>query len=169
VEIRIKKKDSNAIIPTKAHPSDAGMDLYVHSIEDKSDGSKFVCFGVAFEIPKGYMMNIVPRSSLSKYGWVLANSFGVVDSDYRGYVKAWFRPLMNGTIEAYHIDVIDNQISTHELEDNIRLNYNNFPYEEGDRAAQALILPVPSVSLTEVSELSETDRGDGGFGSTNNK
>lgn len=93
--------------------------------------------GLAVEIPKGYVGLIFPRSSCYKAGMLLTNCVGVIDSDYRGEIKAVF--------------VSDGQYRQ---------------YEVGDRVCQLVISPVPAVKFVEVQELSRTERGAGGYGST---
>jgi dUTP pyrophosphatase len=101
-----------------------------------------VGLGFKTEIPVGYKGIIVPRSNLTKYDWVLNNSFGIIDADYRGEWKAVFTSL-KGTITE-----------------------NQFPYGVGERVAQIYFEPVMIADLTQVHELEESERGEGGFGST---
>ena len=100
--------------------------------------SKKVPLGVAVEIPEGYVMLLIPRSSTWKTPLRMPNSVGVIDSDYRGEVCALLQ-------------------NTHHL---------TWTVEAGERLVQGVIVPVPSVQIQEVEELSETSRGVGGFGST---
>lgn len=93
--------------------------------------------GLAFEIPETHVMLIYPRSSISNKGLILSNSVGVVDSDYRGEVKFRFKWIKGSN-----------------------------KYNVGDRVGQFMIIPRPIIDLEEVEELSTTERGDGGFGST---
>lgn len=135
MQIKIKRLNDKAILPTKAHATDAGYDLYAASAEyDKG----LVCYGtgVAVEIPVGYVGLVFPRSSIANTHLTLSNSVGVIDSGYRGEIKAKFR------------------------EDG-----NNW-YAIGDRIAQLIIMPYPEVTFEEVDELSDSDRGEGGYGSS---
>ena len=138
--IKIKRLHENAEIPRRATPDSAGFDL--HSIEDFSIAPGDHCpvrTGLAFEIPPGYAMLIYPRSGLAKnYGLTLSNAVGVVDSDYRGEVVV----LLHNT------------------------GKQPLSLQSGDRIAQAVIHRLPDIELVECEELSETDRGKGGFGST---
>jgi dUTP pyrophosphatase len=99
---------------------------------------KFVEYGtgLSFGVPEGYVMLIFPRSSVSKKDLVLANSVGVLDSGYRGELLIRFQA------------------------------FGDDHYEIGERVAQIIVLPYPTVEFEEVSELGETERGEGGFGST---
>lgn len=138
MQVKIKKLHPDAVIPKYAKEGDAGMDLTAVAILEQTPYSITYDTGLAFEIPEGFVGYIFPRSSIRKYGLLLSNSVGVVDSGYRGSVQATFK-------RTSHID-----------------NY----YSEGDRIAQIIIMPTPYVEFIEVEELSETDRGTGGFGST---
>lgn len=136
MNVKIKKLDSRAVIPTYAKNGDAGMDLVITRIINESKLDITYGFGISLEIPEGYMGLIFPRSSIRKYDLILTNSVGVVDSGYRGELQATFKKL-----------------GAHE-------------YEVGDRGAQIVILPYPQIEFQEVEELSNTERGKGGFGST---
>lgn len=138
MNIKIKKLHPNAKMPYRANPTDAGADLVAASLEFKKDGRIVYGTGLAFEIPKGYVGLLVPRSSCSKMDIQMPNSIGVIDSDYRGEVKVIFRATMS----------------------------NPITYNIGDRVAQLLIVPIELATFTEVGELSDTERGCGGFGST---
>lgn len=136
MKVNIKKLRDSAIMPTKAHQSDAGMDLYVSRCG--MENGLFVCHtDIAFEIPEGYVGLVFPRSSVSNMGLVVANSVGVIDSGYRGEVSVRFK--VDGWFRKYGI---------------------------GDRFAQMVIMPYPEVEFVEVDELSESDRGENRYGST---
>ena len=138
--MRIKLLDPRAIVPSFANPGDAGVDLHsLISHRFYSGEQKLVGTGIAFEIPDGYFGLVRPRSGLSSQG-VGMNSSGVIDSGYRGEVKVnlWYTG-----------------------------NRMQFDINAGDRIAQILFLPVMSGFEFEiVEELSTTQRGENGFGST---
>lgn len=139
LEIKFKKLVESAKIPTKAHPSDAGADLTAISREWNEEYKCWVYgTGIATEIPEGYVGLLFPRSSIRKYTLVQCNCIGVIDSHYRGEIMVSYKR----TSDIQRI------------------------YEIGDKIAQLIILPYPEVSYTEVEELSETDRGTNGHGST---
>lgn len=143
MKIRFKKLREGAVIPTKAHPSDAGFDLVAISRKIDEDGAVVYGTGIAFEIPTGYVGLVFPRSSVAKKDVVLSNCVGVIDSGYRGEVMAKFKfidPLI--THDEYHW------------------------YDVGDRICQIVFVKLPDVDMVESDELSESDRGDGGYGST---
>lgn len=142
MKINLKKINENAIIPTQGHKADAGYDLY--ACLEMSDmiypGETLkIPTGIALEIPEGYFGGVFARSGLAtKQGLRPANCVGVVDSPYRGEV-----------IVALHNDSKTPQKISH-----------------GDRIAQLVILPALNVEFNVVDTLGETERKDGGFGST---
>lgn len=138
INIKVKKLVPNAILPVKAHAEDAGFDLTATSVEYKGN-QLIVGTGLATSFPKGYMLCLYPRSSIYKTGLQLANSVGIVDCLYTGEIKAIF-------------NIINPDKEKH--------------YKVGDRCCQAVLIKLPETVMTEVSELEETTRGSGGFGST---
>lgn len=149
MKVKIKKISENAVIPSYARPCDAGMDLTATSKFFDEYGN--ICYGVglAFEIPEGYVGLVFPRSSCSKKQLVLANAVGVIDSGYRGEVTVKFKP---------SVALDKGQLCTY-----IRM-YGI--YNIGDRVAQMIIMPYPHIEFEETDKLSETERADGGYGST---
>ena len=140
MKIKIKKLHKDAVIPSYAKQGDAGMDLTCVGWTTTETYVEYDT-GLAMEIPEGHVGFLFPRSSVSKTNLVLANCVGVVDSGYRGPVKLRFKE-MNGPIGGR--------------------------YKIGDRVGQLIIMPVPNFNCVEVDELTETSRGEGGFGSTGN-
>lgn len=148
--IKIKKLHERAMIPTFATEGAACFDLYA-MVEDSKKVSIYkhspaiIRTGLAFEIPKGHAMMIYSRSGHGFNNDVrLSNCVGVIDSDYRGEVKVKLA-----------------------ADGNLYSMRSGFCVSHGDRIAQAMIIPVPAIEGFFVSnELSETERGDGGFGST---
>ena len=151
MEIKIKKLYKDSILPTKAHTTDAGYDLYAHSKSYDDDGNIVYGSGVAMEIPKGYVGLVFPRSSNAKKDLLLSNSVGVIDSGYRGEIlfKFKFAPISN----------------TQTQEQYLSFAYSK-RYEIGDRIGQIIIMPYPDVEFLEVEELDDSDRGTGGYGSS---
>lgn len=139
IKLKIKKLDDRAAIPSYAKKGDAGIDLVATTM---ISNGYFIEYGtdLAIEIPEGYVGYIFPRSSISKTDHYLRNSVGVIDSGYRGEIKI--------------------RMSIPEL--------GSKQYINGDKIAQLIIMKLPWVDIEEVGELSETDRGEGGFGSTGN-
>lgn len=144
--VKIKKLNPEAVIPTYAKPGDAGMDLKAISKYYDNQGNTVYGTGLSIEIPENFVGLIFPRSSISKQNQSLTNSVGVIDSGYRGEITFKFKPTLKG-----HSDV-----------------ENNNHYEIGDRIGQLIILPYPQIEFEEVKELSQTERGAEGYGSTGN-
>ena len=173
MEIKIKRLCENAVIPSYAKPGDAGMDLVATSrIFDKYGNVEYGT-GLAIEIPEGYVGLLFARSSISKQDLSFAHAVGVLDSGYRGEIKVKFNPTLSymdlGTTEDVQgiykesntsdFAIITSGIQKDPMEDSI--------YKVGDRIGQIIIMPYPKISFKEVDELSTTERGEGGFGSTN--
>ena len=138
LQVKIKRLHPSAVIPTYAKAGDAGMDLVATSVIGESDQVTYGT-GIAVEIPAGYVGLIFPRSSIRKTALSLSNAVGVIDSGYRGEISATFNRSF----------------------DNDRCHYSH-----GDKVAQMIIMPYPQIEFEEVDDLSTTDRGAGGFGST---
>jgi dUTP pyrophosphatase len=141
MKVRIKKLNENAVIPSYAKDGDAGMDLVATSIISNTSTQITYGIGLALEIPKGFVGLIFPRSSVRKTRLMLSNCVGVVDSGYRGELQATFNKINNDSVS-------END------------------YKVGDRIAQIMIIPHPPIEFEETDELSDTERGEGGFGST---
>lgn len=145
VTVKFKKLNENAKVPTRATSQAAGYDLYAQTTflrqVIKSGLMSVIRTGIAVEIPKGYFGGIFARSGLAtKKGLRLATGNSIIDSDYRGEILI---PLYNDSNKGQIVD-------------------------DGERIAQLIIIPYEDVEFSEVYELSATERGEGGFGSTNN-
>lgn len=143
MQIKYKRLSEKTVAPTKAYKGDAGWDLTATRITTELNecGQLVIVYhtDLAIEIPEGYFGLVTPRSSLSKKSLRLTNCAGVIDSGYRGEVTGKF-------------------ISTTDVVPAV--------YKEGERFLQLLILPVPEVEFEESEELTETDRSDKGYGSS---
>ena len=144
MKVKIKKVNSLAQIPSYAKDGDAGMDLVATSIIANTPTQITYGLGVALEIPNGFVGLVFPRSSIRKTRLQLSNSVGVIDSGYRGELQATFNKIHT---------TIENQKND---------------YKVGDRVAQIMIIPHPDIQFEEADKLSNTERGEGGFGSTGN-
>lgn len=152
MKVKIKKLVPEAVIPAYAKPGDAGMDLTAVKVEYDRVSKCFIYHsGLAFEVPEGHVMLLFPRSSNRKTEAYLTNSVGVIDSGYRGEVMACFKRRDN--------DVFPEHKDTFIIE-------HQAPYKVGDRFAQVMIIPYPQIEFDEADELSDTERGAGGYGST---
>ena len=139
MKVKIKKTHEEAVIPKYAKRGDACMDLYAVNYDVDSFGNHVYDTGIAIEIPDGYVGLVFPRSSISKtFDMNLRSSVGVIDSGYRGSIILKF----SGSIGRRRT------------------------YGRGDRIGQIMILPYPKIVFEEVRELSDSERGSGGFGST---
>jgi len=139
--IKFKKLHPEATLPKYAKQGDAAMDMTAVSMEvDEATGNLIYDTGLAMEIPEGHVCLLFPRSSVCKTQLSLANSVGVLDSSYRGPCKFVFRQSAHNRVQ--------NE------------------YKVGDRVGQMMVIPHPIMEPILVDELSTTDRGAGGFGST---
>lgn len=155
MKVKFKKIRENAIIPTRADEFAGGWDVTASEIE-KVSADFYICkLGFALELPKGYKLTLVPRSSITKTHWIIQNSPGLGDENYRGEYQLRFRGIPITTTPT-----LDSGYSH-------ALSYEKFPFSVGDRVGQIYLEEVIPIEFEEVAELSETDRGDGGFGSTN--
>ena len=137
MEVKFKKLVSEAVLPSYSKAGDAGLDLTGISICLEL---KYIEYGtgLSVEIPEGYVGLLFPRSSVSKKDLIQANSVGIIDSGYRGEIKVRFKEIITPS--------------------NI--------FNLGERIAQLVIIPFPTIEVIESDTLSETERGEGGFGHT---
>lgn len=165
IDVKIKKLNDRAVIPQYAKPGDAGMDVVATSVNITDDYIEYGT-GLAFEVPEGYAMLIFPRSSNSKKDLLLCNSVGVLDSGYRGELKLRFKRTMCPKT-VYHR--VSEKGPNGETQSAITENFqfSKF-YDVGDRVGQIIILPYPQINFIETDQLSDTERGSNGFGSTGN-
>jgi len=138
--LRVKKLHDEAVLPRYSHPGDAGMDLYaIEDVDLAPGGSAMVRTGLALEVPEGTEAQVRPRSGLAaRHRVTVLNTPGTIDAGYRGEVCV------------------------------ILINHGRGPFQvtRGMRVAQMVIKPVLTVQIAEAAELSDTHRGEGGFGST---
>ncbi|MBS1878214.1 MAG: dUTP diphosphatase [Actinobacteria bacterium] len=141
MELAVAKLNDTAVLPTRAHEGDAGLDLYACEAAHIGPGERWsVGTGVAVEIPDGNAGLVVPRSGLARdHGISLVNSPGLIDSGYRGELRVLL--LNNDPADIFRVAV-------------------------GDRIAQLVLVPIAVANVVEVPALAESARGDGGFGSS---
>jgi dUTP pyrophosphatase len=141
VELPIAKLEDEAVLPTRAHKGDAGLDLYSSEAACLGPGQRSsIGTGVAVEIPEGHAGQVLPRSGLAReHGIALVNSPGLIDSGYRGELRVLL------------LNTDPNE---------------SFSIEAGDRIAQLVIAPIALAEPVEVDRLTESARGNGGFGSS---
>jgi len=146
MQVKIKKVHEDAVIPSKAHASDAGFDLVATSFA-KTDEYLEYGTGIAIEVPEGHVGLLYPRSSISKKDLTLCNSVGIIDVGFVGELK--FRFKLAGKYEYY-----------------VGWTGGDKLYEVGDRIGQLIIMPIPAISFLEVDDLGSSERGEGSFGSS---
>lgn len=138
--IKIMKIDPDAVLPSKAHPTDAGYDLYAaQTLTIQPGESALVGTGIAMALPAATEAQVRPRSGIAlKHQVTVLNAPGTIDADYRGEVKV------------------------------ILINHGRVPFhiEKGMKIAQMVIAPVLATQLSEAASLDDTQRGEGGFGSS---
>jgi dUTP pyrophosphatase len=141
VRLAVKRVDERARLPTRAHPDDAGLDLYALDSTALAPGARAeIRTGIALEIPEGHAGLVVPRSGLAaRHGIALVNAPGLIDSGYRGELRVLL--LNTDRDAAYRVSA-------------------------GDRVAQLVLVALAPAAVTEVSELAASTRGTAGFGST---
>jgi len=136
-QVKVKLLRGSSLPPKRAHSDDAAWDVFADIVEETPEFLR-VKTGIAVQPPEGYSFLAFPRSSISKTGWILANSVGVIDHSYRGEIEYRFR----------------------------RVREDAQPFYIGERIGQIKLVKDYDLDFTVVSELDESDRGEGGFGST---
>lgn len=141
MELPLARLNENAVLPTRAHEGDAGLDLYACESAHIGPGERWsIGTGVAVEIPDGHAGLVLPRSGLAKKnGITLVNSPGLIDAGYRGEIRVLL--LNTDPAEVFRV-------------------------APGDRIAQLVIVPIALAEPVEREALAESARGEGGFGSS---
>ena len=144
MELKFKKLHEKAVLPSRSHATDAGLDLTTYGFTQEVDASgKLILVyhtGLAVEIPEGYMGLLFMRSSVANKSLTLSNAVGILDSGYRGEIMGKFK-------------ITTDAIPT--------------VYQEGERVMQLIVMPYPQVEPVFVEELSDGDRGEKSYGSSN--
>lgn len=137
MKVKIKKLNQIAKLPEYAKEGDAGLDFTATRVVSEDEAQIMYGTDLSIEIPNGYVGLLFPRSSIKKYELTLANSVGVIDSGYRGELMAVFNKKVGNYSKKYNV---------------------------GDKIFQLIIIEYPKIELEESFELSNTERGEGGFG-----
>lgn len=145
--VKIKKLNELAEIPKYSKPGDAGLDLTCTEVSLDANGNYVYKTGLSVEIPEGFMGLIFPRSSNANKSLMLTNSVGVIDSGYRGEIMLKFKP-------NYQYFLQSDEVKNKQI------------YLVGERVGQLIIMPFPEIEWKVVNELSNSERGEGGYGST---
>jgi dUTP pyrophosphatase len=157
MKILVKKLHDEAVLPSRANPTDAGYDIV--ALDDGiADSQGYIQYrtGLSVAAEKGYHIEIFPRSSISKYDLILANSIGLVDNGYRGEILIRFKSVMC----IRHSSEFDQNYAT--------CPYAFNKYRKGDKIAQLVIRKTEDAEFEFVDNLDATERNTGGFGSTGN-
>jgi len=170
-KVKVKRLRVDAIIPSKAHESDSGFDLYASEdvIVEPGDTVK-VPLGIAIEPPKGYEMQIRPRSGISSKT-KLRVQFGTVDTSYRGEIKVTVDNIKAPSGVAFESEFVPGSfVITNVTGEDILIDeqkdVNTYIIRKGERIAQGVIQQVRKFVMEEATQLDETERGEGGFGSS---
>lgn len=150
MELKIKLLNDKAQAPQKMNPDDAAFDCYVNDIKHIDDTLVMVKLGFSVEVPKGYQLNLVPRSSIYRTRWILANSIGLIDSGYKNEVCAIFKTYVEATKQESSQDPY--------------LTTLGFPYTIGDRCCQIYLQEVIPTTIKIVNEINGTREGLGSTG-----
>lgn len=181
VSVKVWREDKSVPLPTYGKEGDACCDVYAKSIEYDSDKDRFIIHtGLHFALPDEYEMELRPRSSNTKTDYYLPNSPGTLDLGYRGELLVIFKNRSNihlcrcvkdSLMAINQLKHFTNRIEeiTNDCMKELEQVMNGFPYKEGDRVCQLLVRRREKITWDEVEtleELGNTERGEGGFGST---
>ena len=156
MKVLIKKMHPNARIPKRATEFAGGWDVVVTEIIKDAEDVMICKLGFCLEVPINYKIRIVPRSSITKTDWFIQNTPTLFDSDFRAEYVLKFKCISSQVNKRYYGE------DYHEY----YMSYTDFPYKEGDRIAQMYLEEVIPIEFEEITELSNTTRGEGSFGST---
>lgn len=182
VQVNIKKLIPEATIPSYSKEGDACMDVVATSIEYNTEHDYYIYHtGLAFEVPKGYEMQIRPRSSIRNTDGYICNTPGTLDAGYRGELLICMKNRYSHLLLTQS-HCLNEQMSQIFFKNTECLKYINddyykiinkgdikmeyAPYKVGERIAQITIIPFPSIVWSEIESLSDSERGEHGFGST---
>lgn len=153
VPIKIKKLREGVEMPFYATEGAACFDLVAHEIEMIGPDKAIIYLGIASEIPVGWKVALQPRSSFTNKGWVMANSPGQIDSDYRG---EW----------QMRVQAIPQKVKDNLVAGAVEVEYAPLPFKIGDRCIQGSVESVILADFKDADALEESERGEGGFGHT---
>src|SRR5690554_1911432 len=170
ISVGFKRLNDNAIIPSKAHATDSGFDLYAsEDVIIEPGETTVVPTGIAVHLPEGYEAQVRPRSGITAKT-KLRVQLGTIDNAYRGEIGVIVDNIDNITqlsMEGFAERWAVRDVSNRPTDVSEEIDVNSYLIRKGDRIAQLVIQPLPAVEAYEVEgELEETERGEGGFGST---
>lgn len=165
ITLDIQLRHPDAKVPTKAHKTDNGYDLYAVSVEYDEDMDCYIYHtGVSIKVPVGYSLDVIPKSRHRKTNSYMPNTPGDVDPGYTGEILVNYKPrlpriirnIILKIVNTLHLDTILADISVE----------SQPPYGAGEAIAQCYLTPHPDIKFNVVAKLPETERGEGGHGST---
>jgi len=150
-KIKFKKHSDNAVVPFRTTDNAGGWDVVATNIVKVRDDLYICELGFSLEIPNGTKLTIVPRSSQTKLRWVMLNSPGLGDSDFRGMYQIRFTGIPSG------VEIVAGKAE---------LTYDEFPFKVGDRIGQVYLETVIPINFEITDDLSDTNRLNDGFGTS---
>jgi len=172
ITIKFKKLHADVLMPKQGTPTDAGYDIVAVDDGTWDKDGRYIEYktGLAVALPSGYHLKVAPRSSNSKYDLLLCNSEGLIDNAYRGEIRLRFKYVMPSIItenKEYNLNHDKDSFWPHKYSYNFMKDPSDLRiYKKGDRIAQLKIEKTIYADFEEVAELDQTDRNEGGFGST---
>lgn len=166
INIKFKKLCKKAVVPTIATPGSVGMDLVATS---RVETDKYIEYGLGFatEMPNNVFALVTPNSRISKYDLFLRNAPAVIDSDFTGEWRLRFGKIHTPTKFEVVLNKVRNWMGIKDVDATVMCSGQDYKiFQVGDVVGQAIFLRYDNVNIEEVTELSDTVRGDGGFGST---
>lgn len=163
MKVKIKKLVQGAVIPIQGSLLAGGWDVTVTDIIKESEDFVICKLGFSLQPPANYKITLVPRSSLTKTHWIIQNSPGLGDPDYTGEYQLRFRAIPIGFNQGYNNEVCGLGFCS----ESSKIIYEKFPFNVGDKIGQMYLEEIIPIEWEVVDELNLTERGEGGFGSTN--
>ena len=158
----------DAKIPTKAHATDNGYDIYATSVEYDEEIDCYIYHtGISVKVPIGYSLDVIPKSRHRKTNSYMPNTPGDVDPGYTGEILVNYKPRLPRIIRNIILKIV-NTIHLDSILSDISVECQP-PYGAGEAVAQCYLTPHPDIVFNQVDDLPETERGNGGHGSTINK
>jgi len=176
LSVEFTRKHKNAKTPSKAYEGDAGLDMWATTVDFTNPMYIEYGTGIHMAIPKGYVGLLFARSSVRKFALAMANCVGILDAGYRGEIKFSYRTYENsfGNTDMIKklekLGVVDSVTALQDSKDKSKQFYikpeNKKVYMVGDKIGQLVILKLPTIKLKEKKELTPSERGTGGHGSS---
>ena len=170
ITLDIQLRHPGAKIPTKAHNIDNGYDLYAVSVEYDEDMDCYIYHtGISIKVPVGYSLDVIPKSRHRRTHCYMPNTPGDVDPGYTGEILVNYKPRLPRLVKnIIHklLNIINFGNTEFDYIYSCIANERNPPYKTGEAIAQCYLTPHPDIKFNIVDKLPETERGEGGHGST---